>query len=146
MLLTAAVFVVVVAGMRAAEAIVVPFLFSVFIAIINAPSLFWLERKGLPRWLAMLVVIGVVVAAGIGVTVLGMDYPILWGLLAFLLSYVANIGSIIAWPCPHAARGRHSTSSTTFPYDGFQSPAAGPASGRLSPESHDAIVTINAWS
>ena len=31
-------------------------------------------------------------------------------------------------------------------YDGFQSPAAGPASGRVSPESHDAIVTINAWS
>ena len=52
MLLTAAAFVVVVAGMRAAESIVVPFLLSVFIAIISAPSLFWLERKGLPRWLA----------------------------------------------------------------------------------------------
>ena len=34
----------------------------------------------------------------------------------------------------------------TLPYDGFQSPAAGPASGRVSPESHDAIATINAWS
>ena len=31
-------------------------------------------------------------------------------------------------------------------YDGFQSPAAGPASGRVSPESHDAIDTINEWS
>ena len=69
-LLTAAAFVVIVAGMRAAEAIVVPFLLSVFIAIVSAPSLFWLERKGLPRWLAMLVVIGVIIAAGIGVTVL----------------------------------------------------------------------------
>ena len=69
-LLTAAAFVVIVAGMRAAEAIVVPFLLSVFIAIISAPSLFWLERKGLPRWLAMLVVIGTIIAAGIGVTVL----------------------------------------------------------------------------
>ena len=69
-LLTAAAFVVIVAGMRAAEAIVVPFLLSVFIAIISAPSLFWLERKGLPRWLAMLVVIGAIIAAGIGVTVL----------------------------------------------------------------------------
>ena len=27
----------------------------------SAPSLFWLERKGLPRWLAMLVVIGVII-------------------------------------------------------------------------------------
>ena len=68
MLLTAAAFVVVVAGMRAAESIVVPFLLSVFIAIISAPSLFWLERKGLPRWLAMLIVIGAIIAVGVGVT------------------------------------------------------------------------------
>ena len=33
---------------------------------------------------------------------------------------------------------------TIPPYDGFQSPAAGPASGRVSPESHDAIATISA--
>ena len=33
-----------------------------------------------------------------------------------------------------------------FTYDGFQSPVAGPASGRVSPESHDAIATIRAWS
>ena len=69
-LLTAAAFVVVVAGMRAAEAIVVPFLLSIFIAIVSAPPLFWLERKGLPRWLAMLVVIGVIIAAGVGLTAL----------------------------------------------------------------------------
>ena len=69
-LLTAAAFVVVVAGMRAAESIVVPFLLSVFIAIIGAPPLFWLERKGLPRWLAMLVVIGGIIAVGVGVTAL----------------------------------------------------------------------------
>lgn len=29
-------------------------------------------------------------------TIVGVDYPILWGLLAFLLNYVPNIGSIIA--------------------------------------------------
>ena len=69
-LLTAAAFVVVVAGMRAAEAIVVPFLLSIFIAIICAPPLFWLERKGLPRWLAMLAVVGVIIAAGAGLTAL----------------------------------------------------------------------------
>jgi predicted PurR-regulated permease PerM len=28
--------------------------------------------------------------------VLGVDFPLLWGLLAFLLNYVPNIGSIIA--------------------------------------------------
>ena len=69
-LLTAAAFVVVVAGMRAAESIVVPFLLSIFIAIISAPPLFWLERKGMPRWLAMLIVVGAIIAVGIGVTAL----------------------------------------------------------------------------
>ncbi len=33
---------------------------------------------------------------GIWLAVLGVDYPILWGLLAFFLNYVPNIGSIIA--------------------------------------------------
>jgi AI-2 transport protein TqsA len=28
--------------------------------------------------------------------ILGVDYPVLWGTLAFLLNYVPNIGSIIA--------------------------------------------------
>lgn len=37
---------------------------------------------------------GVIVT--IGLTLLGLDYSLLWGLLAFLLNYVPNIGSIIA--------------------------------------------------
>ena len=28
--------------------------------------------------------------------ILGVDYPVLWGTLAFLLNFVPNIGSIIA--------------------------------------------------
>ena len=49
----------------------------------------------------------------------------------------------------HTAMRRHlglPANPTTLPYDGFQSPAAAPASGRVSPESHDAIATISAWS
>lgn len=33
---------------------------------------------------------------GLWVWVLGVDFPVLWGLLAFLLNYIPNIGSIIA--------------------------------------------------
>ena len=33
---------------------------------------------------------------GIWLAILGIDYPVLWGLVAFLLNYVPNIGSIIA--------------------------------------------------
>ena len=56
MLLTMAAFVVVIAGMSAAKAILVPFLLAGFIAIISAPPLFWLHRKGLPTWVALVIV------------------------------------------------------------------------------------------
>ena len=56
-LVTIAAFVVVVAGMSAAKVILVPFLLAAFIAIISAPPLFWLQRKGLPTWLALVIVI-----------------------------------------------------------------------------------------
>jgi len=43
---------------------------------------------------AVSLVTGVLVA--LGLSLLDVDYPILWGLLAFLLNYVPNIGSMIA--------------------------------------------------
>ena len=46
--------------------------------------------------------------------------------------------------CPHAARRRPSASPTILPFDGVQSPAAGPASVGVSPESRDAVVTSSA--
>lgn len=63
-LLMAAAFMIVVAGMRAAEAILVPLLVAGFLAIISASPVFWLCQKGLPAPLAAcLVVLGVL---GIG--------------------------------------------------------------------------------
>lgn len=63
-LLMAAAFMIVVAGMRAAEAILVPLLVAGFLAIISASPVFWLRQKGLPFPLAAcLVVLGVL---GIG--------------------------------------------------------------------------------
>ena len=56
-LISIAAFVVVVAGMRASAVILVPFLLAAFISIISAAPLFWLQRKGLPSWLALMVVI-----------------------------------------------------------------------------------------
>ena len=64
-LITLAAFVVVVAGARAAEAVVVPFLLSIFIAVISAPALLWLENKRVPRWLAMVIVLGVIVLTAV---------------------------------------------------------------------------------
>jgi predicted PurR-regulated permease PerM len=65
-LLTIAAFVIVVAGMTAAKVILVPFLLAAFIAILSSPPLFWLQRKGLPTWLALLIVVlGVVLVLGL---------------------------------------------------------------------------------
>lgn len=36
------------------------------------------------------------ILVGIWLAILGVDFPVLWGLLAFLLHYVPNLGSIIA--------------------------------------------------
>ena len=56
-LLTMAAFVVVVAGMRASQDILIPFLLSLFIAIITMPLLNWLRSKGIPTWAAILIII-----------------------------------------------------------------------------------------
>lgn len=61
-LLTTAAFVIVVAGMREAQAILVPFLLSGFIAIIAAPSLFALTARRIPIGLALLFVVLLFVA------------------------------------------------------------------------------------
>ncbi|MEK6249669.1 MAG: AI-2E family transporter [Planctomycetales bacterium] len=58
-LVTFAAFIVVVAGMKAATAIVVPFLLASFIAIICAPALYWLKSKRVPTPIALFIVIAV---------------------------------------------------------------------------------------
>lgn len=43
-----------------------------------------------------LVSIGTGIFAGVALTIIGVDYAILWGLVAFLLNYIPSIGSMIA--------------------------------------------------
>ncbi len=71
-LLTAAAFVVVVAGLRAAAGIVVPFLLAAFISIICSAPLFWLKGRGVSTWLAiLLVMIGVILVVFVIASLLG---------------------------------------------------------------------------
>ena len=62
-MLGVACFVVVVAGMKAASEILVPFLLSAFIAILCAPLLMWLESRRVPTTLAVIVVVLLVVSS-----------------------------------------------------------------------------------
>lgn len=56
-LLILASFTVIVAGMKAAESIIVPFLLAVFISIVASPPFSYLQKKGLPKAISLLIVI-----------------------------------------------------------------------------------------
>ena len=68
LLIPIAAFVIIVAGMRAASGLFVPFLLSVFIAVISFPLLDWLHERGIPRWLALLIVIFGVASVGLAMS------------------------------------------------------------------------------
>ncbi len=61
-LVSTASLVVIIAGIHLAREILVPFLLSVFIAIVSAPPFFWMRRRGIPTAIAIVVVIGAVLA------------------------------------------------------------------------------------
>jgi AI-2 transport protein TqsA len=61
LLVSLAAFVIVVAGMKLAAPLLVPFLLAVFISILVAAPFNWLQCKGLPAGIALLVVLGVLV-------------------------------------------------------------------------------------
>lgn len=56
-LLVLAAFIIVVAGMRAAESLMVTFLLSGFFAIICAPPFMLMQEKGLPAWASLILVV-----------------------------------------------------------------------------------------
>ena len=64
-LLILASFIIVVAGMKAASDILVPFFLAVFIAVICAPPFFWLQRKGVPKLPALALILVAILIAGL---------------------------------------------------------------------------------
>jgi predicted PurR-regulated permease PerM len=64
-LLILAGFVIVVAGMKAASSLLVPFFLAVFIAVICAPPLFWLQRKGVPKVIALVLILVAILVVGL---------------------------------------------------------------------------------
>lgn len=56
-LLSAAAFVVVIAGMKASTQLLIPFLLAIFIAVLCTPLMVWLKSKKIPSTLAVLLVV-----------------------------------------------------------------------------------------
>jgi len=67
-LFSIAAFVVFIAGLRAANSIIIPFLLACFIAVITSPAMIWLKKRGVRPGFSILIILIVVMAA-------------LWGLI-----------------------------------------------------------------
>jgi AI-2 transport protein TqsA len=69
-LLVAASCVVVIAGLKAASSLILPFLVALFLAMVSLPLLNWLQVKGIPTPIAVLITVVVVFAVVFGFGVL----------------------------------------------------------------------------
>ena len=63
--LIAAAAVILIAGIKSAASLLIPFLLSVFIAVVSAPLMSWLKRKGVPQFLALLIVLTGFILTGV---------------------------------------------------------------------------------
>jgi AI-2 transport protein TqsA len=66
-LLSLAAFVIVIAGLRAASALVIPLLLAIFVAVIATPALLWLQSRRVPEPVALGLVVAAVAASMLGV-------------------------------------------------------------------------------
>ncbi len=98
-LITVAAIVIIIAGFHRAAPLIVPFLLSIFIAIISAPALFWLNRRGLPISISALIII--IVVTLIGLIILAIIGTSLNDFSSSLPLYQANIQektqSLLKW-------------------------------------------------
>ena len=65
-----AALIIIIAGMQQAASLLVPFLLSIFIAVISFPLMSRLQQSGFSKGLSLTVVMLLVVFIGIGLTVL----------------------------------------------------------------------------
>lgn len=93
-LLAIASIVVIVAGLKAAASLFVPFLLAGFIGLLCAPALFWLRDRGLPNWLALIVVL--LGLFGIGAIFGGLMSTSINEFTRLLPTYQERFGSVIA--------------------------------------------------
>ena len=67
-IVVSAALVILLGGMKLASELLSSLIFAIFVAILCLPMLRWLQRKGLPTWLAVLLLIVGVLALGVALT------------------------------------------------------------------------------
>ena len=93
-LLILASFIVVVAGMKAASTILVPFFLAVFIAVICASPMFWLQSKGVPKVFAVVLIL--VAILFVGLLFGALIVPSVNGFLSSLPDYQERLSEYVA--------------------------------------------------
>jgi predicted PurR-regulated permease PerM len=81
-LVTIASFVIIIYGMQAAASVLVPFLLAAFFAFLCSPPLLWLQRQGMPKGLALLIVVLAIVFLG-------------GGLVRIIATSLAELGALL---------------------------------------------------
>ncbi len=99
LLLSFAAFMVVVAGLRAASDLVVRFLLALFIVFICGPMFFWLNRKGVPKWLSLIAVLVFILSFGavLGVLIGTSVNDFTRSLPAYQANFVGMVTDVITW-------------------------------------------------
>jgi len=70
LILTLAALIIIIAGVKTAQALLIPFLLAFFISIICVGPFFWLQKYKVPAPLAILLIIAVILLGGLGVVTL----------------------------------------------------------------------------
>ncbi len=92
-LLGLAAIVIIVAGLRAASSLFVPFLLAGFISLLCTPALFWMRDRGLPTPIALIVVL--LGLLGIGAVFGGLMSTSINEFTQALPSYQTRFGSVV---------------------------------------------------
>ncbi|MBN2717639.1 MAG: AI-2E family transporter [Deltaproteobacteria bacterium] len=97
--LVAAAIVVILAGLRVAAPVFVPFLLAAFVAMLCSVPLFWLHRRGVPNGLSVMLVVVMLLIGGtlLGLTVGSSMKGISSELPTYREKLVAHSGNLFAW-------------------------------------------------
>lgn len=97
-LMTAAGLVIVVAGLKAASAVLLPFLVAVFLSALSIPLLFWL-RKRTPDWLAILlsIIASLLFVVGLGFLISGSISDFIAAAPRYRIRLQELVNAIIDW-------------------------------------------------
>jgi predicted PurR-regulated permease PerM len=99
LLLPAAALVIFIAGLRAADSILIPFLVAVFVTVLSLPILFWLQKLGVPRPIAVVITI-----TGATAVLAGAGFLVTMGLVEFAdrlpryrVDLDRGVDDVVAW-------------------------------------------------